>query len=62
MLFILDSLRETKMKPLVTGGLGFIDSNFVLQRLRDHPNDEMINLNKITYASNLLCYVGKLKS
>jgi dTDP-glucose 4,6-dehydratase len=42
------------MKLLVTGGLGFIGSNFIRQRLRDHPNDVIINLDKITYASNPL--------
>jgi len=42
------------MKLLVTGGLGFIGSNFIRQRLRDHPKDEIINLDKITYASNPL--------
>lgn len=42
------------MKLLVTGCLGFIGSNSFRQRLRDHPNDEIINLDKITYASNPL--------
>ena len=42
------------MKLLVTGGLGFIGSNFIRQRLRDHPNDEIVNLDKISYASNPL--------
>lgn len=42
------------MKLLVTGGFGFIGSNFIRQRFKDHPNDEIINLDKITYASNPL--------
>ncbi len=42
------------MKLLVTGGLGFIGSIFIRQRLRDHPGDEIINVDKVTYASNPL--------
>ena len=42
------------MKIIVTGGLGFIGSNFIRQRLKTHPQDEVINVDKITYASNPL--------
>ena len=42
------------MKIIVTGGLGFIGSNFIRQRLQTHPQDEVINVDKITYASNPL--------
>ena len=42
------------MKIIVTGGLGFIGSNFIRQRLETHPQDEVINIDKITYASNPL--------
>ena len=41
------------MKLLVTGGAGFIGSNFILYWLREHPNDEIVNLDKLTYAGNL---------
>jgi len=41
------------MKILVTGGAGFIGSNFVLYMLRHHPDYEIINLDKLTYAGNL---------
>ncbi len=41
------------MKVLVTGGAGFIGSNFVRYFLRVHPNDEVANLDKLTYAGNL---------
>ncbi len=40
------------MKLLVTGGAGFIGSNFVRYWLREHPDDQIINLDKLTYAGN----------
>lgn len=40
------------MKILVTGGCGFIGSNFVRHMLQHHPDDEIINLDKLTYAGN----------
>lgn len=41
------------MKILVTGGAGFIGSNFIRLILRKYPNYEVINLDKLTYAGNL---------
>lgn len=41
------------MKLLVTGGAGFIGSNFVLYWLKTHPEDEIVNVDKLTYAGNL---------
>ena len=41
------------MKILVTGGAGFIGSNFILYWLKNYPKDEIINLDKLTYAGNL---------
>lgn len=41
------------MKILVTGGAGFIGSNFIIYWLRKHPKDKIINLDKLTYAGNL---------
>lgn len=41
------------MKLLVTGGAGFIGSNFVLYWLKRYPDDQIINLDKLTYAGNL---------
>ena len=41
------------MKLLVTGGAGFIGSNFILYWLKKYPNDTIINLDKLTYAGNL---------
>ena len=41
------------MKLLVTGGAGFIGSNFVLYMLQQHPDYEIINVDSLTYAGNL---------
>ena len=41
------------MKLLVTGGAGFIGSNFILYWLRQYPKDKIVNLDKLTYAGNL---------
>lgn len=41
------------MKLLVTGGAGFIGSNFVLYMLNKYTNYEIINLDALTYAGNL---------
>jgi len=41
------------MKLLVTGGAGFIGSNFILYWLKNHPQDFIVNLDKLTYAGNL---------
>ena len=40
-------------KLLVTGGAGFIGSNFVHYMLRNHPDWHITNLDKLTYAGNL---------
>src|SRR3989344_7316 len=40
-------------KLLVTGGAGFIGSNFIHYWLKTHPNNEIVNLDKLTYAGNL---------
>ena len=40
------------MKLLVTGGSGFIGSNFVRHVLATHPGDSVVNLDKLTYAGN----------
>jgi len=41
------------MKILVTGGAGFIGSNFIHYWLKNHPDDKIVNLNPLTYCANL---------
>lgn len=41
------------MKILVTGGAGFIGSNFVHYILKTYPEDEVVVLDALTYAGNL---------
>lgn len=41
------------MNILVTGGAGFIGSNFVFYQLKNHPEDKVIVVDKLTYAGNL---------
>ncbi len=41
------------MKILVTGGAGFIGANFVFYMLENHPEDEIVCLDALTYAGNL---------
>ena len=41
------------MKILVTGGAGFIGSNFIFYMRRKHPDDTLVCLDKLTYAGNL---------
>lgn len=38
---------------LVTGGAGFIGSNFIRYWMKQHPTDKIINLDSLTYAGNL---------
>lgn len=45
--------KESKqMKILVTGGCGFIGSNFILHMLYKYSGYQIINLDKLTYAGN----------
>ncbi len=41
------------MNIIVTGGAGFIGSNFIFHVLKTHPEDRVICLDKLTYAGNL---------
>ena len=41
------------MTLIVTGGAGFIGSNFIFYYLKKHPEDRVICLDKLTYAGNL---------
>ena len=40
------------MRLLITGGAGFIGSEFVRMTLREHPEDSVVVLDKLTYAGN----------
>ena len=41
------------MKILITGGAGFIGCNFVRHMLREHPDNEVVVLDKLTYAGRM---------
>jgi len=41
------------MKLMVTGGAGFIGSNFIRHMFNTYPEYQLINLDKLTYAGNL---------
>lgn len=41
------------MTIIVTGGAGFIGSNFIFYQLKNHPDDRIVCLDKLTYAGNL---------
>ena len=41
------------MKLLITGGAGFIGSNFIHYWIEKYPTDSIVNLDALTYAGNL---------
>lgn len=41
------------MKLFVTGGAGFIGANFIIYWLKNYPEDQIVNFDKLTYAGNL---------
>ena len=45
---------------LVTGGAGFIGSNFVLYMLKKYEDIRIINLDKLTYAGKFLMLLSNL--
>jgi dTDP-glucose 4,6-dehydratase len=47
------TFTRSKSMILVTGGAGFIGSNFVLDWRAAHPNEGVVNLDALTYAGNL---------
>ena len=50
------------MTILVTGGAGFIGSNFVYYQLQHHPEDQVVCLDALTYAGNLENLTEALKN
>ena len=50
------------MKIIVTGGAGFIGGNFVYYELKNHADDKIICLDKLTYAGNLETLAYALKN
>lgn len=50
------------MKILVTGGAGFIGSNFIFYMMKHHPEDQIICLDKLTYAGNLSTLSSVMKN
>ena len=49
------------MTFLVTGGAGFIGSNFIFYLLEKHPEDRVVCLDLLTYAGNLNTLSGVMK-
>ena len=45
--------QSSSKKILITGGAGFIGSNFVHYWVENHPEDKIVVLDKLTYAGNL---------
>lgn len=41
------------MRIFITGGAGFIGSNFIFYMLKNHPDYELVCFDKLTYAGNL---------
>ena len=50
------------MTYLITGGAGFIGSNFIHCMLREHPQDNVICLDALTYAGNLNSLAGAFEN
>jgi dTDP-glucose 4,6-dehydratase len=50
------------MKLLVTGGAGFIGSNFIHHMLETHPDYRIVNYDKLTYAGNLKNHIQSEKN
>ena len=50
------------MTILVTGGAGFIGSNFIFLQLEKHPQDRVVCLDALTYAGNLSTLAGVMEN
>ena len=49
------------MIVLVTGGAGFIGSNFIYHMLKEHPGDRIVCVDSLTYAGNMITLDGAMK-
>lgn len=49
------------MTMIVTGGAGFIGSNFIYYQQEKHPEERIVCLDKLTYAGNLETLEGAMK-
>jgi len=59
---ILNIEEKTMMNILVTGGAGFIGSNFVYYMLDKYPNYRIVCMDALTYAGNLQTLEEALKN
>ena len=50
------------MTIIVTGGAGFIGSNFIYYQLREHPGDRIVCIDCLTYAGNLSTLAEAMKN
>ncbi|QNP76662.1 GDP-mannose 4,6-dehydratase [Phascolarctobacterium faecium] len=49
------------MRLLITGGVGFIGSNYINWHLQQYPSDEIVCLDKLTYAANMAALADVVK-
>lgn len=49
------------MRLLITGGAGFIGSNYINWHLQQYPGDEIVCLDKLTYAANMAALADVVK-
>ena len=54
-------MEGEKLKVLITGGAGYIGSNFVHHMLEEHPDYHLVVLDKLTYAGKLENLFGVLE-
>ena len=47
---------------LITGGAGFIGSNFVYHMLKEHPDDKIVCVDCLTYAGNMSTLADAMKN
>ena len=50
------------MTIIVTGGAGFIGSNFIYYQLKNHPEDRIVCVDKLTYAGNIVTLAEAIKN